>query len=326
MTEMPVRCTVLDDYQGAATASTDWSPITDRVAVRTLREHIADEAQLASVLQDDEIVVIMRERTPFPASLFDRLPRLRLLVTTGWRNASVDLAAAARHGVTVCGTGSGSRPPAELTWALILGLARHLVTENSALRGRRPLAEHDRHGSRRINTRATRAGQDRTVTSRASAWHSAWTCRPGARTSPRNRRRHKAFGALRRWHDLFASSDIVSIHLVLGDRSRGLVDHAALAAMRAVGVSDQHRAGGDRRSGRADRSTAGIGGSPAPALDVFDIEPLPSGHPFPHVAERARHATPRLCRPEQLRHILCRGRRGHRRLPERHADPASRRQ
>ena len=100
----------------------------------TLREHIADEEQLAAVLQDDEILVLMRERTPFPASLFERLPRLRLLVTTGYRNASIDVAAADRCGVTVCGTASGFRPPAELTWALILGLARNLVDESVALR------------------------------------------------------------------------------------------------------------------------------------------------------------------------------------------------
>ena len=111
-----LRCTVLDDYHGAATAFADWAPVSNRVAVRTLPEHVRDETQLAQVLHDDEIVVIMRERTAFPESLFGRLPNLRLLVTTGFRNASIDMSAAARHGVTVCGTASGSRPPAELTW------------------------------------------------------------------------------------------------------------------------------------------------------------------------------------------------------------------
>src|SRR5262245_24975270 len=105
-----LHCTVLDDYPGVATAFADWGPVLDRVAVRSLREHVADEAQLAELLHDDEIVVIMRERTAFPASLFDRLPNLRLLVTTGYRNASIDLSAAERHGVTVCGTSSGLRP------------------------------------------------------------------------------------------------------------------------------------------------------------------------------------------------------------------------
>jgi phosphoglycerate dehydrogenase-like enzyme len=109
VTEM-LLCTVLDDYQGVARAFADWAPVSNRVTVRTLREHVSDEPQLAQVLHDAEIVVIMRERTAFPESLFDRLPRLRLLVTTGFRNASIDLSAAARHGVTVCGTASGSRP------------------------------------------------------------------------------------------------------------------------------------------------------------------------------------------------------------------------
>ena len=278
MTEMPVRCTVLDDYQGAATASTDWSPITDRVAVRTLREHIADEAQLASVLQDDEIVVIMRERTPFPASLFDRLPRLRLLVTTGWRNASVDLAAAARHGVTVCGTGSGSRPPAELTWALILGLARHLVTENSALRADGPWQSTigtDLAGSTLGLLGLGKIGRDVARVGLAfgmdvQAWSQNLTqeqaAAQGVRRAPS-------------MHDLFASSDIVSIHLVLGDRSRGLVDHAALAAMRpsAYLINTARAAIVDQDAlieALQARRIAGAG------LDVFDIEPLPSGHPF----------------------------------------------
>jgi phosphoglycerate dehydrogenase-like enzyme len=118
-------------------------------------------AQLARVLRDDEIIVIMRERTAFPESLFDRLPRLRQLVTTGFRNASIDLSAAARHGVTVCGTASGSRPPAELTWALILGLARNLVAESVAAALRRSVADRDRHRSRRRHARAAGARPDR---------------------------------------------------------------------------------------------------------------------------------------------------------------------
>src|SRR4051795_9916414 len=140
--DVPLRCTVLDDYEAAATSLADWSAVGDRVAVRTLTEAVPDEAQLADILRDDDIVVLMRERTAFPASLFARLPRLRLLVTTGFRNASIDLAAANRHGVTVCGTASGSRPPAELTWALILGLARNVAAESTALRSgdQRPAA------------------------------------------------------------------------------------------------------------------------------------------------------------------------------------------
>src|SRR4051794_36669369 len=97
-----LRCAVLDDHQGVALSMADWSRIADAVDVTVSREHITDRDRLVETIGDCEIVVIMRERTPFPEELFARLPRLRLLVTSGMRNASVDLAAAARHGVTVC--------------------------------------------------------------------------------------------------------------------------------------------------------------------------------------------------------------------------------
>lgn len=117
------------------------SPIGRRWRPRwnaALTRHIDDEAQLASELAEADIVVIMRERTPFTAALFARLPRLKLLITSGMRNAAVDLAAAKAHGVTLCGTDSGSAAPVELAWTLILGLARHLMSENLALRQNGP--------------------------------------------------------------------------------------------------------------------------------------------------------------------------------------------
>lgn len=123
----PPRVAVLDDYQQVAMTSADWAPLQRQAGVASY-DHLLTGADLTEALQDKQIVVIMRERAPFPADLFDRLPKLKLLVTTGMRNASVDLAAAATHGVTVCGTDSGSAPAAELTWALILGLQRQLAT------------------------------------------------------------------------------------------------------------------------------------------------------------------------------------------------------
>src|SRR3954462_14214663 len=126
------KCVILDDYQGVALKYADWSALANRVAVMSLREHIADEDAVVDRLADADIVVIMRERTPFPASLFKRLPKLRLLVTSGMRNAAIDLGAAGD--VTVCGTGSSSAPPAELTWGLILGLARQIPFENAQMR------------------------------------------------------------------------------------------------------------------------------------------------------------------------------------------------
>ena len=278
MTETPVRCTVLDDFQDVATASADWAPISDRVVVRTLREHVPDEAQLAQVLQDDEIVVIMRERTPFPDSLFDRLPRLRLLVTTGWRNASVDLLAAAKHGVTVCGTASGSRPPAELTWALILGLARNLVTESAALRSDGPWQSTigtDLAGATLGLLGLGKIGSDVARVGLAFGMDvQAWS----QNLTPQ----HAAAHGVRRaqsMHDLLASSDFLTIHLVLSDRTHGLVDRVGLESMRpsAYLINTARAAIVDQAAlieALQRRRIAGAG------LDVYDLEPLPAGHPY----------------------------------------------
>ena len=131
-------CAILDDYQDAARQMADWSRIEDRVELRTIRTPFASEDEVVAAIGDCEILVIMRERTPFPASLLERLPKLKLLVTSGMRNLAIDVAAAKARGVTVCGTDSFSEPPVELTWALLLGLARHVVPESNNLRANGP--------------------------------------------------------------------------------------------------------------------------------------------------------------------------------------------
>lgn len=135
---MKLKCAILDDYQQVALAMADWSVIADRVEVFSFSQHFSDEAELAVHLQDCDIVVAMRERTPMTATLLARLPKLKLLITSGMRNASIDLAAAAQRGIIVSGTASGSAAPMELSWALLLGLAKHLVPENHGLRHNGP--------------------------------------------------------------------------------------------------------------------------------------------------------------------------------------------
>ena len=135
---MKLRCAILDDYQNVALELVDWSSISDRVDVQSFTNHFESEEQLIEAISNVEIVIIMRERTPFTASLFEKLPNLKLLITSGMRNASIDLAAATNHGVIVCGTASMSEPPTELTWALILNLARQITKENNALRNNGP--------------------------------------------------------------------------------------------------------------------------------------------------------------------------------------------
>src|SRR4051812_27668776 len=121
--------TVLDDYQGVALTSADWSPVQESHTVEVITDHIADDAALVRRLAGTDIIVAMRERTPFMADVLARLPALRLLVTTGMVNASIDLAAAARQGVTVCGTGGSGNAMPELTIGMMIALTRNFAQE-----------------------------------------------------------------------------------------------------------------------------------------------------------------------------------------------------
>jgi phosphoglycerate dehydrogenase-like enzyme len=271
---MKLRCAILDDYQNAALAMADWSSLAADVEVKTFREHIPGADELVREIEDCEIVVIMRERTPFTASLFRRLPQLKLLVTTGMRNASIDLAAAKDHGVVVCGTDSQPHPPTELTWGLILGLARGLVPENRALREGGPWQSTvgmDLAGSRlgllglgKLGTKVAQIGL--AFGMEVSAWSQNLT---------RDRTEAAGVRLAGSKEELLESADFVSIHLVLSERTRGLIGEAELRRMRPsaylintsrAGIVDQ----GMLATALEQRWIAGAG------LDVFDIEPLPA--------------------------------------------------
>lgn len=275
---MRLRCAVLDDFQGVATEMADWSPIADEVEVIGFGDHFMDEDTLAAALADFDIVVTLRERVPFPGSLLARLPRLRLLIASGMRNSVIDYAAAEAHGVTVCGTPSSSTPPVELTWALLLGLARGIVTENDALRSGGPWQSTigaDLHGRRlgllglgKIGGRVAQVGL--AFGMRVCAWSQNLT---------KERADEVGVELAASKEELLASSDFVSVHLALGDRTRGLIGPAELALLKptaylvntsraAIVVQDALLAA--LHGGRI----AGAG------VDVFDIEPLPADHPM----------------------------------------------
>ncbi|MFI1621889.1 D-2-hydroxyacid dehydrogenase family protein [Streptomyces lydicus] len=275
---MTLRCAVLDDYQGVALSTADWSPLADAVDVRTLRQPFRSEDEVVAAIGDCEIVVAMRERTPFPASLLARLPRLRLLITSGMRNAAIDLDAAARHGVTVCGTASNTEPPVELTWALILGLARNVVTENTALRAGGPWQSTlgaDLHGRTlgllglgKIGTRVARIGLAFGMD--VVAWSRNLTPERAAEAGVR---------ATATKEELLESSDFVSVHLVLGERTRGLLGAAELRRMRPTSylINTSRAAIVDQSAllqALRENRIAGAG------LDVFEQEPLPADHPL----------------------------------------------
>ncbi|MFH9655447.1 D-2-hydroxyacid dehydrogenase family protein [Streptomyces anulatus] len=274
---MKLRCAVIDDFQSVATTVVDWSPVTADVEVVSFTEHLATEDEAAAALVDFDIVVTLRERVPFPAGLFARLPRLRLLVASGMRNSVIDFDAAKRHGVTVCGTASSSTPPVELTWALILGLARGIVPEAEALRTDGPWQSTlgaDLHGRTlgllglgKIGGRVAQVG--RAFGMEVLAWSQNLT-----------KERTDEVGATlaASKEDLLASSDYVSVHLALGDRTRGLIGAAELALMRPTAylVNTSRAAIVDTDALLAALRAGAMAGA---ATDVFDIEPLPAGHP-----------------------------------------------
>ncbi|MDX3226786.1 D-2-hydroxyacid dehydrogenase family protein [Streptomyces sp. ME19-01-6] len=287
---MELRCAVLDDFQGVALTSADWSPVLDRVEVVGFTEHFGTEDELAAALADFDLVVTLRERVPFPGSLFDRLPKLKLLIASGMRNSVIDYAAAERHGVTVCGTASSSTPPVELTWALILGLARGLVVENTALRAGGPWQSTvgaDLHGRRlgllglgKIGSRVARIGS--AFGMEVTAWSQNLT---------RQRADEVGVALAGSKEELLASSDVVSVHLALSDRTRGLLGAAELALLKPTAylINTSRAAIVDQDALIAALRRGAFAGA---GVDVFDVEPLPADHPMRTVPRLL--ATPHL--------------------------------
>ncbi|WP_328503073.1 D-2-hydroxyacid dehydrogenase family protein [Streptomyces sp. NBC_00457] len=275
---MRLRCAVLDDFQRVATEVADWSPLADDVEVVPFSTHFSDEDALAEALAGFDIVVTLRERVPFPASLFARLPRLRLLIASGMRNTVIDYAAAEAHGVTVCGTGSSSTPPVELTWALLLGLARGIVEEAGALRSGGPWQSTvgaDLHGRRLGLLGLGKIG------SRVAQVALAFGMRVGAWSQNLTKERADECGAqlAASKEELLAESDFVSIHLALSDRTRGLLGPAELALLKPTAylINTSRAAIVDQDALLTALHEGRIAGA---GIDVFDIEPLPADHPM----------------------------------------------
>src|SRR5215212_1560791 len=209
------RIAVLDDYQYVAASYADWSRLPEPVEAVEFADHVDDRETLVRRLQPFDVLVAMRERTPFPRGLLERLPNLKLLVTTGGANKSIDVAAAAERGITVCGTGAHPPGTAELTWALILAVARHVPQEDASVRagGWQQTIGLDLAGARlgviglgRLGSRVARIGQafDMDVV----AWSENLTDERAAEVGVRRVEKD----------ELLSTADVVTVHLVLGDR------------------------------------------------------------------------------------------------------------
>jgi phosphoglycerate dehydrogenase-like enzyme len=270
------RVAILDDYQGVARRMADWTDLPAGTEVQVFADHLKGLGEVAARLADFDAVVAMRERTAFPRALLEKLPRLKLLVTTGMRNASIDVAAAVERGVVVCGTSGLGYPTAELTWGLILALLRRIPTEDRATREGQwqvscGLGVNGKTlgviGLGNLGSRVAKVG--RAFEMDVLAWSQNLTAARAAEVG----------ATLVSKDELLARSDVVSIHLVLGDRTRGLLGARELSLMKRTAhlvntsrgpIVDEAALVAALRSG----TIAGAG------LDVYDDEPLTLDHPL----------------------------------------------
>ena len=270
------KVAILDDYQSVALDMAEWDSLPDDVSIDVFEDHLSVEDDIAARLALYDIVVAMRERTPFQRSLLERLPNLRLLVTTGMRNASIDIAAASDNGVIVCGTDGVPYPTAELTWGLILALFRKIPAEDRATRdGRWQVTMGEGlHGKTLGLLGLGRLG------SQVATVGAAFGMNPIAWSQNLTAERAAEFGATHvTKSELLSRSDVVTIHLVLSGRTRGLIGADDLALMKpSAYLVNTSRGPIVDETALIDALKAGsIAGA---GLDVFDIEPLPADHPL----------------------------------------------
>jgi phosphoglycerate dehydrogenase-like enzyme len=272
----PVRIAVLDDYQNIALSMADWSVLDKRAVITVFNDYMADPDAVVDRLQSFDIVCVMRERTPMTRAIIERLPRLRLIASTGTRNASIDIEAASERGVEVMNTGYSSTPTIELTWAVILASARNIVAENASLRAGswQRFVGDDLAGCTlgvlglgNVGGAVARIGK--AFGMEVIAWSQNLTADRAA----------EAGAVLVTKEELFRQADIVTIHLVLSGRTRGLVGAEELALMKPTARLVNTSRG--PIVVEADLLAALRNGNIASAgIDVFDQEPLPPDHPF----------------------------------------------
>jgi D-3-phosphoglycerate dehydrogenase len=272
-----LRCAILDDYLNVSLKLADWSKIEDRVDVTVFNQPFASPEAAVSALKDFEIICAMRERTPFPRAMFDALPKLKLLITSGIRNNSIDMAAAKDKGVVICGTHWPRDPTAPLTMGMILELTRNIGRESARMHAGEYLQKHigieiegktlGVIGLGKLGAKV--AGLAKAFGMNVIAWSPNLTA---------ERCKEVGVGYATK-EELFATADIITIHVVLSDRSRGLVGAADLARMKPTSFIVNTARGPiiDEMALLETLKARKIAGA---AVDVFSVEPLPVDHPF----------------------------------------------
>jgi phosphoglycerate dehydrogenase-like enzyme len=283
------KIAVLDDYQNAALESADWSVLGQRADLTVFKDHLADPEAVIERLMPFDVICVMRERSPLPRNIIERLPNLKLIASTGAGNASIDVAAAGERGIAVVHTGYRSDPAIEFTWALILASARHIVTENNSVRsgGWQKTVGADLRGKTlgvlglgRIGSEVARIGK--AFGMNLIAWSENMT--PQAAEA--------AGATLVSKNQLFEQADILTIHLALSSRTRGLIGAAELARMKPTArlINTSRGPIVEEQALISLLKNKQIAGA---AIDVFDVEPLSPDHPFraldnilatPHIA------------------------------------------
>jgi phosphoglycerate dehydrogenase-like enzyme len=271
-----VNIAVLDDYQGVALTLADWSKVTARARVTVFNDHLDDVEALIERLAPFDVVCVMRERTPLRRAVIERLPKLKLIASTAMRNASIDADAAAERGIAIVHTSYSSAPTVELTWALILAGARHIVSENASLRagGWQKSVGDDLAGKTlgivglgNIGAQVAKVGL--AFGMQVIAWSQNLTreaaAAAGARLVPKE--------------ELLREADVVSIHLVLSGRTRGLIGAAELQLMKPTARLVNSSRGPIVVESALIQALAN-GRIAGAAIDVFDVEPLPPEHAF----------------------------------------------
>jgi phosphoglycerate dehydrogenase-like enzyme len=271
-----MKVAILDDYQNVALEMADWSSVIGRAEITVFNDHVADPDAVVERLLPFEVICVMRERTPLPRDVIERLPQLKLIASTGSRNASIDMAAAKERGIRVTATGYRSTPTIEMAWALILASARHIVRESNSVRDGGWQTSIGREldgkvlgvlGLGNIGGQVARIGL--AFGMKVIAWSQNMTPQIA----------EAAGAALVTKSGLFRQADVVTIHLILSKRTRGLVGAADLALMKPTSWLINTSRGpiideGALVQALRSRTIAGA------ALDVFDAEPLPADHPF----------------------------------------------